>query len=136
MSELLSAVSILLALIGIVYGVWYPTISETIDMKIPSHLKDAEPHRKKLRHVLNMRARPLAYSAVALTVILLPEAGKILWDSFEAIRGSSAGLGLQYDAVRACLLLVTVLSGLFCVHLLSEVRKLKGLRNRLRIEDG
>lgn len=134
MADLLSAVSLLLALVGIVYGVWYPYIAETLNMEVPHHLADAEPHRRRLNHVISMRARPLAYSAVALVLILLPEAIPVVLGTVRTIADYGLHAYPRYDPVAACLLLVTILSLLFAGHLVREVRQLKELRKSLSEE--
>lgn len=129
MADLLSAVSLLLALMGMIYGVWYSAISEALAIaeSIPRYLADAHAERRQVRHALRMRARPLAWSAGALTAVVLPDTLGIVWSSMTSLRLLGLVALRDYDAVQTALVLVALLSALFTWHLFQDVRDLKRL---------
>lgn len=134
MGDLLAAVSLILAMIGVVYSVWYPMIAETLRISVPDHLKDAENQRRRVRHTLNARALPLAFASSALAIILLPEAWCVIKSTILAVLRPEPGVIYEYDAVAACLLLVMALAIGFAVHLVIEVRELRVLRRKLSLK--
>jgi hypothetical protein len=122
--DLLSASSLLAALLGLLYSVWYPEINAATKTPIPDH--DRTDLVEATRSTLRSRSIPLAIVAGVLTLVLAPPAVSVVVSSYQHFGGS-------YDAVQACFvavfavivtLLVTVTMGVYRLHRhLRELRR-------------
>jgi hypothetical protein len=102
--DLLSASSLLVALITFLYSTWYQETSSALELPIKRFRLDRGPHLTLLRRVLITRALPICLAASALVLVLAPPAIKVAWHAV------ADGWGRPYDAVKACFLLVWILS--------------------------
>jgi hypothetical protein len=125
MADLLSAASLLLTVLGVVFGAWYAEIIAAIGMPIPAHAPDRTPVRDAVR-AARAKALPLALASVMLTAIFLPDAITIVGSGIHAFWTLGCGAFHQYDAVQAAFVLVVVLIGALAVYLLSLVFRLFG----------
>lgn len=71
MSDLLSAASILLAVVGILYGLWYGEIKDALKEKVAAHPEDNGKAISHVSSVLSTRAIPLLVAASSVSVIFL-----------------------------------------------------------------
>ena len=132
MSDLLSAASLLLTVLGIVYGTWYAEIVNAITMTYPGPVADRVPARRTVRAALYGKALPLALAASILTALFLPDALAI------ARRGLSSFIALgcnafhDYNAVNAAFCLVVVLTGALAGYLLFLVFRLATKLRKMR----
>lgn len=102
--DLLSAASLLVALITFLYSTWYQETSSALELPTKRFRLDRGPHLALLRRVLMTRALPICVAALALVLVLAPPAIKVAW------RAIAHGWGQPYDAVKACFLLVWLIS--------------------------
>src|SRR5258708_28226825 len=100
MADLLSAASLLLTILGVVFGAWYAEIIAAIGMPIPPHAANRGPVRDAVRAAV-AKALPLALASVILTAIFLPDAVMIVGLGIHALRTLGCGALHQYDAVEA-----------------------------------
>jgi len=125
MSDLLSAASLLLTVLGLVYGTWYPEITQAIDMDYPGPKLDRKPIRRKVSRALWAKALPLAVAAVAVTIIFVPDALVIAAIGLCALWTSGFSSLLKYKAVQAAFCVVVVLTGAlagYLIHLVCDLR--------------
>lgn len=134
MADLLAAASLMLALLAMLYGVWYDTIAKAIAVKdkMPSFYEDAGRQRDQVTEALRRRARPLAWATAGLVLILLPNVVGILASSAKGAWHEKLGAASRYDAVSAALVFVVVMAVFFGFHLFSMVRQLKEISDGLR----
>lgn len=100
--DLLGASSLLAALLGLLYGAWYPEITAAARTSIPDH--DATTLVKATTATLRTRALPLVVVAAVLAVILAPPAVSVVVRTVQHLVGIRHGGG--YDAVQACFVAV------------------------------
>jgi hypothetical protein len=125
MADLLSAASLLLTVLGVVYGAWYAEIIAAIGMPIPPHAPNRGPVRNAVRAAL-AKALPLALASVILTAIFLPDAVMIVSLGIHALRTLGCGAFDEYDAVEAAFAFVVLLTGCLAIYLIYLVCCLKG----------
>lgn len=82
MGDLLSAASLLLAGVGVVYGAWYSELTRILETNIPQHLPDRRPVRRALSIAYKRRALPLAVFVGLTSLILFPDALACVLASF------------------------------------------------------
>jgi hypothetical protein len=107
-SDLLSAAGLLLGVVSVLYGLWFPEISSEMSRPVRVQKTDREPDYKHCRHVLFGRALPLAIASGLFALIFLPNAVLILAGTLRAIRANPVDALRSYDAVRASLVVVSL----------------------------
>jgi len=116
LGNLLSAASLLLAILAVFYGLWYPEIAEALELKLPLHKEDATEELKRIRRAAERMALPLTVAAIAVALVFLPDSVGVLIDSVAYVASNGASLS-NYDAVSASLVLVTVLNSFLAGHM-------------------
>jgi hypothetical protein len=125
MSDLLSAASLLLTLIGFVYGTWYAEIVNALALNVPLLFDDRGVVRRSVHSALYGKSLPLGVAAVALTVIFLPDGLSIFGSGLRAICIVGSGAFQAYDAVKAAFCLVVILAGALSAYLIFIVVQLR-----------
>ena len=131
MSDLLSAASLLLAVLGVLYGLWYPEIIEALDVKVPDYPEDRKRPYRQVASVLYGRAIPLAVAALGVSLIFLPDALKIIGVSIQNFRLRGMAAVYDYHAVYTAFCFVVAMSIAIAVHLTIFSMKLGHLCKRL-----
>ncbi len=132
MNDILTAASLLLTVVGILYGLWYPEIMATLAQPIPKHVQDRQIPRDKVTAVLTSRAIPLSVAAALVALVFLPESASITAAAVLRLRelGPAAYLG-AYDTVRTAFCAVELLAVGIGIHSFLLLAKLTALRNKL-----
>lgn len=72
--DVLSAASLLLAILAVLFSLWYGDIAAALRIETPTHLEDAGPQRRQIAEAIKTRAAPLAGAALVLLLVFVPEA--------------------------------------------------------------
>lgn len=113
MGDLLSAASVLLAVVAILYGLWYPQIEAALAVKPAVHKADRGEARRTVQETVVHRALPLTIFSATIALIFLPDATKIVIRSVTHTFRNGFSALRDYDAVTSSLVVVTlVLCGL------------------------
>lgn len=131
MSDKLSAASLLLTAVAIIYSLWYPEISRVLKLVPKPHKADNRADFKDVGGIFITRSLPLFLISVVLVVIFAPDSIQILRETFQILSSAESRSQSHYDAVTACFLAVTALILLFTVHLAVLSVRLAALRHRL-----
>ena len=110
MSDLLSAASLLLTLMGIVYGIWYAEIVAAQNADVPLQYADRDTVRGQVKAALFTKALPLAIATTVLAAIFLPNAGTIALSWLGSFLAVTAQAFAHYNAVIATFCFVEILS--------------------------
>jgi hypothetical protein len=78
MSDLLSAASLILAVVGILYGLWYPEIQKVLEKKVPIHVEDRGIIYREISSTLWSRSLPLTFLSILISLIFLPDTIKYI----------------------------------------------------------
>jgi hypothetical protein len=117
MSDLLAAASLLLTILGVVYGTWYAEITNAIGAAIPTHIENRAPVRQTVRAALYAKALPLALAAIVLTGLFLPDVLTITCGGIKAFRSTGINAFHDYNSVEASFCFVVVLTGALAGYL-------------------
>ncbi len=134
LSDLLSAASLLLTVAGILFGLWYPNITEALATEVKKYKADNVRACKVVSNVLWSRALPLTLIAVPLGLIFLPDAISVTAETLACLRFGSAGHRCRYDAIGTAFCLVVVAS--LALGLNTARLSMKLLAHRLRLGQG
>jgi hypothetical protein len=132
LSDLLGAASLLLAVLGILYGLWYREIIKALMMQVPKHEEDKAKPRGEVATMLLSRALPLAVAATLISLVFLPDAIQIASFSVRLVR--QVGLGRYigfYSSVATAFVLVELMAAGIAVHSTILLIKLIALLRRL-----
>lgn len=130
MGDLLASSSLLLALIAILYGLWYSEIELVLRLKIPRQKEDRRPNLKRIRSVLFNKTVPLTCISIILSLIFLPDSIRIVIFSFRSIAIDGVAAIKYYNAVAASFIFITSIFIFLSLHMFYKVLKLSSrLRN-------
>jgi len=101
-SDLLGASGLLVAVIGVLYSVWYDEITRGTSVRVARHRLDRATDIAAVRRVILSRAAPLTAAGICLVAVLAPPAIDLITKAF------TTGFGHPYDAIKACFVLVWV----------------------------
>jgi hypothetical protein len=133
MSDLLSAASLFLAVLGMLYATWHGEIVAAISLPIKPHRVDRKQEVIKVCYSLNYRAIPLAAGAIIVAVILTKPAAQIIGEVLIAWSQPGRLSGFSYDPVKALFCAIYGMMVYLAIDLLKMVRQ---LRHRLRLLRG
>jgi hypothetical protein len=131
MSDKLSAASLLLAIVAVLYGMWYPQLTEALRTKVPEFSADRAKPRKEVAEVRKGRAFPLMVAAVGVGVVFLPDAVAIALQSLRIAASEGLGAVRDYDSVTTAFVLVEVVSLYFAIHFVGMWTEFGRLLKRL-----
>jgi hypothetical protein len=94
----LTAVSLMVATFGVLFGVWYGELRAAQSSAIPPNMDNRGPVITTLEVALRWRATPLAGGACLTATLGLPVVLRVVTSSVEAIRADKP---VHYDAVSA-----------------------------------
>lgn len=133
MGDLLSSASLLLAIIGMLFSLWYSDISDTLALKIPDYKDDRKPIRKTVKSCMISRCLPLVLSSVLVSLVFLPVAVGICVESADLWFGLRLRTFGYYDPVRTAIVIVTLFCVAFAVYSITLLWK---MNQKLRACDG
>ena len=131
MSDLLSASSLLIAIAAILFSLWYAEIAKALEILPKAHKEDNVAARATVSGVLLTKALPVAVMALAVAVIFLPDAVRLIRESLSTYQASGIAALEKYDAVRTAYCFVTVLAVVLAAYMLRLTVRLWSLRRRL-----
>ena len=135
MAELLSATSLLTALLTLLYSVWYPDIRSCMAIAPQRKRADRDAQIRRVEETLYWRGAPLAAGSLVLCLVLLPETVSVLATTARALLASPPQAWPPYDALAATFLVAYLfLLGLAGLAVFQVVR-LWHQRQRLRRPD-
>jgi len=125
MSEILSAASIFLAVLGLLYSSWYPEIKAAINEKIPHFKEDRKAVKQKVNEAYHFRIFPIALAALFLALILLPDFIKLVSSScFEYSRSGIIALR-HFHAGKTLFCAIFFMAGGLAIHTIKLTLKLR-----------
>jgi len=124
-SDLLSAASLLLAFVGLLYSAWYDEVKQAIKIDVPEHKEDREPAIEAVSAALRTRACPLAIASAALGILLLPDLVRVLWHALGTLLTYRVSALRVFDAVRTLYCVVAVTALWLAFHISGLALKLR-----------
>ena len=131
MGELLSASSLLLGVLGVLYGLWYATLTDALQTVVDKHAANRTAPRKRVTSVVFARALPLALGSIAVAAAFVPDAYAIFTTSLATYKANGWAALSNYDAVRTAFVIVVLFAVFLALHLLWLLIRIVVLRCRL-----
>lgn len=135
LSDLLSAASLFLAVLGVLFGLWYPEISKALEVKVPQFKEDRVAPRGAVLSVYVGRAVPLLISSTIFSLVLVPDVYEITASSLVAYRADLLSALRNYGAVETLFCCVFLMSLFLTCYLIMMIVGLKDLLRRFDQEN-
>lgn len=130
MSDAISAASLLMAVVAILYGAWYQEIMQAVKVAVPKH--DKQINFMLVNNVLVSRCLPLTVMAVIVFLVFLPDTIDIVQHSLSVLGEMGVKSYSKYDSVRTAFCLVVFVSFAIAVHLCRLTITLMEVRRKLK----
>ncbi len=126
MSDVLSASSLFLAVIGLLYSSWYPEVSAALRARAKNSFREDNLQIiQDVKEAYQFRALPLAASSLLLVIILLPDFFKIVFQSVTSLLSEGLGAVKHYNAVDTLFSVMLIICVLFTIHLVNLTTKVR-----------
>jgi len=117
MSDLLSAASLLMAVIAILYSLWYPELTKVLEIKPRKYTEDNVAYCVLAKQVFFGKAIPLSLMAFSVALIFLPDAIKLfIASTLYYIEGGVIDMK-NYDAVKTAYCFVFLFSLILAIYI-------------------
>ena len=132
MSDLLSAATLLVAVVTILYSLWYAEIKNILAIIPKQRSEDNVRDCAKVKQLFFAKALPLTFMAIMVAVIFTPDAIRILLAALDTFRSHGISSIWLYDAVRTAYCFVFIISLVLAIHATVLTRKAWDLWKLLR----
>lgn len=123
MSDVLSAASLLLAVMTALFGLWLPEISAAAGFKLDMKLEDRRPNRNVIRRCLWSKAAPLSLATLLIAAIFANRALGIIVDTVESgFSGSFQDLSAAFVVTELLIIALAFVSMFQALRLHSLLR--------------
>lgn len=130
MSDEIAVASLLMAILAILYGAWYPEIVRVINLEIPKH--DRAIHLSTTKEILYRKCLPLLGLSILTAAVFTPSLISIIYHSILVAKNYGFYSYQKYNAVKTafCLVIVScyIISYQMCSLNYSLVNKYKKLK--------
>ncbi len=135
MNDLLTAESILFAVIIALFGFWYPQINELIDLSIPGHPADRKPYFDKAKNILKVKMRPLLMVLTISSLIFIPDTIKITCATIKILfTNGFMNYFSSYDAISTAYFFFCIFLIIMTIYSYHLSFKLKKKKNELYVK--
>lgn len=132
MGDLLSAASLFLAALGMMYGAWYPELRAAHGVTVRKFREDRDSEIEVVRSAIWTRSLPLAVACAVVTIALLPSFVGLLVEAVSMCRSSGVQAIHAYDAVKMLFSVIFCVMLALSIHLGFVVRGLVNKLNKLK----
>lgn len=117
----LSAASLVLTAIALVYSAWSASIQNGIDRPFSANDRVKASEQGQVRQTMTSRALPLAIASTSVLVVFAAR----LWDVTVSVIDYWSGIRSQYDDIAAAFVVTQIFVAALTVHLWRQVGRLK-----------
>lgn len=120
MSDILSAASLLLIIVTVLYALWYPELIIAINIEIPKHSEDRPAPLADVNKILFSRAIPLFLSSLIVSMVFVPDAINIIYE----VINRKTEVAYKYSSVKTAICVVVFFSVGLTIHSGNMLRKI------------
>lgn len=132
MNDLLTAASLMLAILGVLFGVWYSEITDKELEDIPGFQKKCEASLHRVESTTYGKVLPLSISAILMFLIFLPDACRIFTYSGQLLGDIGFSYIKYYDAVNTAFCVLVVMFFFYAVFLIRYLIKMMIIIRKLK----
>lgn len=130
-ADLLSATSLLVGAVGLLYGAWQAELAAAQHSRVAPKRLDRGPEIARVRRTLRGRALPLAAASGSLVLIFLPSAVLVIRHAGDLLLADPVAALRRYDPVPAAFLAVYLVAVALFGTALATTLRLRRLVRRL-----
>ena len=131
MGDILSAASLLLTIVTVLYALWYPELIEGLKIEIPPHKEDRPGPLSKINKVIYSRALPLFISSMLVSVVFIPDVVNILKEVYEAWMQDDGAIP-NYSSVKTAICIVVIFSICISFHVGIMLMKMLQIKRNMK----
>lgn len=132
MGDILSAASLLLAIVTVLYALWYQELTSALQTEIPEHIEEYPRPLATLKKVFFSRAIPLFLSSATVSFVFLPDAITIIMQAANAWTTGNASSTFVYSSVKTAICIVVIFSIGIAAHSGSILLRIHHLIKRMK----
>jgi hypothetical protein len=130
--DVLSAASLLAAIVGLLYSLWYPEMREALAAERMLHRQDREPSIAVVREAIRTKALPLFLASSVQVLIFGPDALTAIRKIIKLTSPPGQPVSVEYDSVQAAFVVVYIVSVLLATLALAMLWRLRQKLNSLQ----
>lgn len=130
MGDILSAASLLLTIVTVLYALWYPELNEGLKIEIPPHKEDRPGPLSKINSVIYSRALPLFMSSMLVSLVFVPDVINILKEVYEAWAQYNRAIP-NYSSVKTAICIVVAFSVFISLHVGFMLKKMLDIKRNM-----
>ncbi|MER0327524.1 hypothetical protein [Vibrio vulnificus] len=126
MSDLISASSLLMAVVAVLFSLWYGELNRLIQAKVAKYADDNKALKAEISNALLSKSLPLAIISVLVPLTFAPIVWSFLVESWQLFNSHGLPTLETYDAAKTAFCLVfwvTVGLAIYSVALLVKLEK-------------
>lgn len=126
MSDLISASSLLMAVVAVLFSLWYGELNRLIQAKVAKYADDNKALKAEISNALISKSLPLAIISVLVPLTFAPIVWSFLVESWQLFNSHGLPTLETYDAIKTAFCLVfwvTVGLAIYSVALLVKLEK-------------
>lgn len=116
MSDEIAVASLLMAILAILYGAWYPEIVKVINTETPRHDKGID--LKIAQEIRNTKSLPLLFLSILTSIIFIPSLITIICDAISFHHEFSISAFKKYSVVKTAFCLVIISCIIISYHII------------------
>jgi NADH:ubiquinone oxidoreductase subunit 5 (subunit L)/multisubunit Na+/H+ antiporter MnhA subunit len=129
MGDILSATSLLLTIITVLYGLWSQEIKQATNIDLNIYGEDNSEQYHKVNYVLKYKSFPLLVASLLLTFIISPKALEIINSSITLIIKE---IDWEYNTVLAAYIMVWFFSIVISVYSVISTIRLYANKSKIK----
>ena len=117
MSDEIAIASLLMAILAIIYGTWYPEIMKAINLNVPDH--DKMENYSIANQTFRGKCLPLTVISILVVIIFLPTIIPIISHSVSVFMRDGISAYKGYNTVKMGILFVIIVSVMISIQMLQ-----------------
>lgn len=130
MGDILSAASLLLTIVTVLYALWYPELIEGLKIEIPPFKEDRPGPLSKINEIIYSRALPLFMSSLLVSLVFIPDAVNILSEVYETWTQNYRNIH-SYSSVKTAICIVVAFSLFMSLHVGFMLKKMLYIKRNM-----
>jgi len=130
MGDILSAASLLLTIVTVLYALWYQELMSALEIEVPTHREDRPAPLSRINSILYSRAVPLFVSSILVSVVFIPDVINILREVFRAWIQAGGDIP-SYSSVKTAICIVVAFSIAISFHVGSILLRLFKIKHEM-----
>jgi len=131
MDDILSAASLLLTIVTVLYALWYQAIVSVLQIEIPKFAEDRPKPLSIVNKVLLSRALPLFLMSLIVSAVFTPDMIKLFCEYLKSVISDNSVENFHYNSLKTAFFFVVIFSIGITIHSGNILRKLFLIKRKM-----